>query len=99
MLATELTAGKKPTESSCSEAALLRRIMIHKPEGEGSYGRGYQNYRCRMLWYNKFTKKWECLIHKSKPQMCKNFEPGDDTLSDDKPCRQEKLRKENNAED
>ena len=78
------------SEKQARENALLRRIMIHKPVGKGSY-RSFHNYRCRMLWHNKFTGKWECLIHDSKPNMCKKFEPGHPTLKNNVPCRKEKL--------
>lgn len=93
----EVTIAKKrklfgpEEENDARQNALLRRIMIHKPNGKGSYGQGHQNYRCQMLWYNKFSKKWECLIHDSKPDMCKNFQPGDPTLRDTTPCRKEKI--------
>ncbi len=92
MLETELKTeeDKAPLgEAGAKEKALLRRIMIHKSRGKGSYGRGYQNYRCRMLWHNPFQDKWECLIYESRPPMCRKFEPGNDTLPDDRPCRQE----------
>jgi len=81
-------------EEQARQTALLRRIVIPTEKkkrlsfesGQPKLG-DQQAYRCRMLWHNPFSKKWECLIHDAKPDMCKKFVPGHFSVPDRAPCR------------
>lgn len=75
------------------EVALLKRILVKLDDERGKNGRKIHWYRCKMLWYNKDNKKWECLIYDSRPSMCKRFVPGNHTIAPRAPCRKEAFLK------
>lgn len=71
------------------EKALLRRILVHT--GKDKHGSNW--YRCKMLFRNRFTGKWECLIHDSRPSMCRQFVPANATIPERAACRKERRRR------
>lgn len=69
-------------ESWNREAALLRRILVLV-----KVKNGVAWYRCSMLWRNRETGKWECLIHDTRPTMCREFMPGNASIPRGAACR------------